>query len=147
MTEDAADPRHSQSQRLPPYLAGGDESVADPVVAASEVSPLRPFVLTSGRVEPVDETLEMEAQVVAANFSAASYQHLAYERRDIVALCRTPMSVVEVAAKLQLQVGVVRVLVADLVAAGYLAVERPSAQLSQDLDLIERVIRGVEAIL
>jgi hypothetical protein len=56
------------------------------------------------------------------------------------------MSVAEIGARLGLQIGVVRVLVADLAAAGYLMVSRPSSQLSQDLDLIERVIRGFEAI-
>jgi hypothetical protein len=37
-------------------------------------------------------------------------------------------------------------LVAGLAAAGYLVISRPSSQLSQDLELIERVIRGFEAI-
>jgi hypothetical protein len=56
------------------------------------------------------------------------------------------MSVAEVAAKLRLHIGVARVLVADLAAMGYLTVARPRFPLSQDSNLIERVIRGLEAI-
>jgi hypothetical protein len=56
------------------------------------------------------------------------------------------MSVAEISAKLGLQVGVVRVLVTDLAAAELVVVGRPSSQLNQDEDLIERVIRGFEAI-
>jgi hypothetical protein len=41
---------------------------------------------------------------------------------------------------------VARVLVADLAASGYLVVRRPSLPLTQDPNLIERVIRGLEAI-
>jgi len=41
---------------------------------------------------------------------------------------------------------VARVLVADLAELGYVILRRPKAQPSQDIDMIERVIRGLEAI-
>ena len=63
-----------------------------------------------------------------------------------MSLCATTLSIAEVAAKLRLHIGVARVLVADLAALGYLVVRRPSFPLSQDPNLIERVIRGLEAI-
>ena len=128
-----------------PYLtAGHDGAVAVP--DGTGVSGLRPYLLTAGRVEPVDQTLEIEAQVVTTEFDAASYGQLAFEARDIVSLCATTLSIAEVAAKLRLHIGVARVLVADLAALGYLVVRRPSFPLSQDPNLIERVIRGLEAI-
>jgi hypothetical protein len=110
------------------------------------VSRLRPYLLTSGRAEPVDHTLEIEAQVFTTELGASAYASLSFERRDIVRLCSTTMSVAEVAAKLRLHIGVARVLVADLAAMGYLTVARPRFPLSQDSKLIERVIRGLEAI-
>ena len=61
-------------------------------------------------------------------------------------LCEDTVSVAEVAAKLGLHIGVARVLVADLAALGYLVVQRPTFPVNQDLNLIERVIRGLEAI-
>jgi hypothetical protein len=128
-----------------PYLAMGNDD-GEGLPDGTGVSSLRPYLLTSGRVEPVDQTLEIEAQVVTSDLGAASYGLLAFEHRDIVALCASSMSIAEVAARLRLHIGVARVLVADLAASGYLVVRRPSLPLTQDPNLIERVIRGLEAI-
>jgi hypothetical protein len=135
---------HSPSQ-IRPYLAGhGDDQQQPP--NDPDVSPLRPYLLTSGRAEPVDDTLEIEAQILTSELGIASHERLSFEHRDIVTLCTATMSVAEVAAKLRLHIGVARVLVADLAAAGYLTVWRPGAGLSDDLDMIERVIRGLQEI-
>jgi Protein of unknown function (DUF742) len=111
----------------------------------ADISLVRPYLLTSGRAQPVDQSLEIEAQVVT-NYPAAAAAQLTFERRDIVALCIEPKSVAEVASLLGLHIGVARVLVADLAQQGYLAVTRPAAEQSHDVDLIERVIRGLESI-
>jgi Protein of unknown function (DUF742) len=111
----------------------------------ADISLVRPYLLTAGRAQPIDQSLEIEAQVVA-NHPAAAAAQLAFERRDIVALCREPKSVAEVASILGLHIGVARVLVADLAELGYVAVTRPVAQHPHDVDLIERVIRGLESI-
>jgi hypothetical protein len=135
-----------------PYLGlnvpdgGADVPDGGEAPEAPGISGLRPYLLTAGRAEPVDHTLEIEAQVLTSAFGVASYERLSFEHRDIVALCADTMSVAEVAAKLRLHIGVARVLVADLAASGYLVVRRPSLPLSQDPELIERVIRGLEAI-
>jgi len=120
----------------------------DPAPSSSDkdVSLLRPYLMTSGRAKPVDDTLEIEAQVVTSQLGATSHPELSFERRDIVALCRKTMSVAEIAAMLGLHIGVARVLVADLAALGYVVVRRPATKPSQDLGMIERVIRGLEAI-
>lgn len=110
------------------------------------VSGVRPYLLTSGRSQPVDDSLEIEAQVATSSEAATSPGTLTFEHRDIVELCRTTMSVAEIAALLRLHIGVTRVLVADLAARGYVVVRRPDAALGQDLGLIERVIRGLKAI-
>jgi uncharacterized protein DUF742 len=111
-----------------------------------EVSLLRPYLLASGRPQPIDHTLEVEAQVVTNYLEPHAYYDLTFERRDIVMLCRETKSVAEIAALLRLHIGVARVLVADLVQLGYVTVGRPGDQLSQDLNVIERVIRGLEAL-
>jgi hypothetical protein len=107
---------------------------------------LRPYLLTSGRSQPVDETIEIEAQVLTRYTGGESAGGLHFELRDIVALCRQPTSVAEVAARLGLHIGVARVLVADLVAQGHVTLVRPDTTLNTNLDMIERVIRGLEAI-
>jgi hypothetical protein len=123
-------------------------SVDDPRYSRNDpdVSLLRPYLLTSGRTQPVDGTLEVEAQVLTSQLGVASRNTLTFERRDIVELCHNTMSVAEVAAILGLHIGVARVLVADLAELGYVILRRPKAQPSQDVDMIERVIRGLEAI-
>jgi hypothetical protein len=111
-----------------------------------DVSLLRPYLLTSGRAQPIDHTLEIEAQVLTSLLGTASHPKLTFEHREIVSLCRTTKSVAEVAALLGLHIGVARVLVADLAGLGYVVLRRPDTRPSQDLDIIERVIRGLEAI-
>ena len=107
---------------------------------------LRPYLLTAGRVTPVDDTLEIEAQVLTSELGMAAYHRLTFEHRDIVALCRVPMSVAEVGARLGYHVGVAKVLVADLAALGHLIVRRPESRPAVNLELLERVIRGLQAL-
>src|SRR3954468_473712 len=108
-----------------PYLRDGPTAPAAPADAASR---LRPYLLTSGRVGPADDELEIEAQVVTSEYGLTSFGRLAFEHRDIVALCANTMSVAEVAARLALHIGVAKVLVADLAALGCLIVERPAGE-------------------
>jgi hypothetical protein len=117
-----------------------------PDLPGFDVSWLRPYLLTSGRAQPIDQTLEIEAQVSSNAYAGASNQGLTFEHKDIVELCRTTMSVAEIAAMLDLHIGVARVLVADLAALGYVVVRRPDGGSEQDLSILERVIRGLESI-
>src|SRR4051794_39201964 len=92
-------------RRPRPYLTmHGGISGVDETPGRDPVSRLRPYLLTSGRAEPVDHTLEIEAQVLTTELGASAYAGLSFERRDIVALCTTTLSVAEVAAKLRLHI-------------------------------------------
>jgi len=74
---------------------------------------------------------------------------LQLERAAIVRLCRRASSVAEISARLSLPVGVVRVLVADLAADGYVEVNLPvdpRADGTVDRVLLERVLAGLEAL-
>jgi len=113
----------------------------------STVSGVRPYLLTAGRAQPVDQSLEIEAQIRTSQLGTSAQARLAFERRDIVDLCQAmTLSVAEVAARMDLHINVTRVLVADLAALGYLLVHRPQSAMTRNVDLIERVIRGLEAI-
>jgi hypothetical protein len=76
----------------------------------------------------------------------ADADRLAFEHRDIVVLCEQPTAIAEIAARLGLHLSVARVLASDLIEAGYLAVRRPEAGVHQNKKIIERVIRGLQAI-
>jgi hypothetical protein len=110
-------------------------------------SGLRPFVLTSGRVSSADPDIGLETQVTA-RFAGPGLvvSNLAPELRAIVALCAYPMSVAEISARLGLHLGVTRVLVGDLRAAGHLDVHTMDVANPHNPETILRVIRGLRAI-
>lgn len=134
---------HRDAAPPPPQVPSPERTAAP---SADGVTGIRPYLLTSGRVRPIDETLEIEAQVFATPRGTASKEQLAFEHRDIVELCACPVSVAEIAARLGLHIGVTRVLVSDLAAFGYLSVTRPRPGAHRDVDTIERVIRGLESL-
>jgi hypothetical protein len=111
------------------------------------VSGVRPYLITGGRARPVDSNLQVEAQVLTTWEGRAALERLSYEHRDIVALSVRPTAIAEIAAQLHLHLGVTRVVVADLVALGYLVVrQRERGGGPQQVHIIERVIRGLSAI-
>jgi hypothetical protein len=138
------EPRPSSGALIRPFLAAG--VAADGRPAPETPSPaLRPFLLTSGRVA-AETSMAIETQVVATDLGRGALHELSFERRDIVAACVIPLSIAEIAARLHLHLGVVKVLVGDLSAEGYLAVYLPNADAPQDVDTLLRVIRGLRAI-
>jgi len=144
MTDDpSAEQRPESGALIRPFLSAGltaDEAAGEPAMTG-----LRPFLLTAGRVI-ADSSIAIETQVISTEHGRASVGALEFERRDIVALCETPLGVAEIAAMLGLHLGVVRVLVGDLSAEGHLAVYLPNADAAQDVDTLLRVIRGLRAI-
>ena len=126
-----------------PFLSAGVGADTDP--AAPTSTGLRPFLMTAGRVT-ADVVIAIETQVISTELGRASVPTLAFERRDIVSICVEPLALAEIAAQLSLHLGVVRVLVGDLSAEGHLAVYLPNTDVSQDVDTLLRVIRGLRAI-
>ena len=112
---------------------------------------LRPFLLTAGRVAgsssgSSDPPLPLETQVVATAEGLAALDGLAFERQAIVAACRVPQSLAELAARLRLHLNVVRVIAGDLHSARQLAVYVPQASTAQDVSVLRRVIDGLRAV-
>ena len=111
--------------------------------ADDQASTLRPFVITSGRTDGADPDIGMETQVTVNH--AAMPMRLSPEMRAIVALCGDPLSVAEISARLRLHLGVTRILVGDLRAAGQLDVHVLDNE-TPDPETIMRVIRGLRSI-
>ena len=107
----------------------------------------RPYLLTGGRTRAVDSNVAMETIVVQADrFAVVRAGPLGKERATIMASCRGPRSVAELAARLDLPLTVAIVLVSDLVAERLLLASRTSERQAQDVGLIERLIAGVTAL-
>lgn len=117
---------------------------------------VRPYAMTRGRTRgAADERLDLIALVLAEEVPAPgepdpveSDPSLAPEHVTIVARCRgTPQSVAELAAGLDVPVGVVRVLIGDLLDAGHVRISRPvpPAELP-DESILREVINGLRAL-
>jgi hypothetical protein len=106
---------------------------------------VRPFIVTGGRTRPTGDKLRVETLVTS--IPAAMSAPLSFERRRIVEVCQRPLSVAEVAADLGVPLGVIRVLIADLLAERFLTVHEQlgyNGHLSQAL--LERIRDGVRAL-
>src|SRR6185369_1611134 len=82
------------------------------------------YLLTRGRTRSQGAELPLEALATVTDTGRDRYASLPRERRDILDLCARPTSVMEVAAHLQVPLGVARVLVGDLAAGDSVGVER-----------------------
>jgi hypothetical protein len=98
-------------------------SYAGPVVPA--------YALTRGRTRPNGAELPLESLVTATDLALRNQQSLQMELRTIVAMSTRAASVVEIGAALRVPIGVARVLVGDLAAAGYLKVHLTPADRGQ----------------
>ena len=108
---------------------------------------VRPYAVTQGRVAPSGSEFDLVAFVVATMPELPPSPHLHPEHHAIVAACWEPMSVVELASKLDLSIGVVRVLLSDLRSAGLIALYEPPADTQgHDIDVLKAVVNGLRAL-
>jgi hypothetical protein len=109
---------------------------------------VRSYVVTGGRTRTADASeLALESLVVLS--PGASAGALQYEKAQIAALCRDVLSVAEIAAHTHLPLGVARVLLADMLADGFLDVHVPSTSRSgtrPDAALLEKVLDGLRSV-
>jgi hypothetical protein len=126
-----ADPQHSPHDWL--------DRDAGPVV--------RPYAMTQGRVAPAGGEFDLVAFVVATMPELPPSPHLQPEHHAIIAASWEPMSVVELASKLDLPIGVVRVLLGDLRSAGLISsYEPPAVSQGHDIDVLKAVVNGLRAL-
>ena len=109
---------------------------------------VRPYTLTAGRTT-ASVALPLEAPI-EADESAGEHTWLPNDvREDIVTLCATRPSVAEIAARLDIPLGVARVLVSDLVESGHLRVLATlddSSSVDERRELIGRTLRGLRGL-
>jgi hypothetical protein len=111
---------------------------------------VRPYAVTGGRTEPADgEVLDLIAVVVTTRRrgTAENLTGLSPEHRQIIGLCRHPVTVADLAADTSLPLGVVRVLLADLTQQGRIKVlpQRPADE-QPSTDLLKEVLHGLRAL-
>jgi hypothetical protein len=108
----------------------------------------RPYTVTGGRTRPDSDDLELETMAQTVAGADERLAGLGREHRAVAALCHQVMSVAEISARLDLLLGVTRVLVADLALQGILVLHRPQpavADADPPVELLERVLHGLRS--
>ncbi|WP_109524567.1 DUF742 domain-containing protein [Nocardia aurea] len=108
---------------------------------------VRPFAVTRGRAGIDLYDLDILTLVVAVG-SAVEVTTLDREYGMILRMCQErPLSIVEISAHLNLLVATVKVLVSDLITAGYVIFRSPTpTELRPDTLLIQAVLDGVRRL-
>jgi hypothetical protein len=104
---------------------------------------VRPFIMTAGRTRTERRDLRMETML--HSLVEQLPRDLESEQADVLAVCREPQSIAEVAAKLGLVVGVVQVIAGDLIARDLLEVHHTDP-VEIELDMLTKMIERVRAI-
>lgn len=105
------------------------------------------YALTGGRTRSRGDDLRIETLVSTTGTGLVSLPRMRFEQARIIELCRRPMSVAEVAAELQIPLGVARVLVSDLHADDMLTVHQQSVTTDgrPRTDVLERLLSGLRS--
>jgi hypothetical protein len=108
---------------------------------------VRPYVMTSGRLQPVRGTFDLITLVVATRDTPGVQPGLGPEHIAITELCHRPISLAELAAELDLPAGTVRVLLGDLLDKGFVVTQEPQPDVDvQDQRMYEVVLDGLRAL-
>jgi hypothetical protein len=108
---------------------------------------VRPYVMTSGRIEPTRGRFDLITLVVAAGPEPEGAIGLGPEHVSIIRLCQTVMSVAEITGHLDLPVATVRVMLGDLLDKGFVSMQEPEPEADMhDIRLYKAVIDGLRAL-
>ena len=109
----------------------------------AEAVGVRGYVITGGRA-----SAPLAYETILTSVRNVEWSSQQFERARIMQLCAEgeALSVAEIAAKLALPIGVIRVLASDLVSAGCLIAHEAGPDQSSDVSLITRLIHGVRSL-
>lgn len=138
------DPRMIQVNQAPSWFSPNTPAPQpEPELEASDAreSFVRPFIVTGGRTMPLRDDLRIETLVVANR--AALSAPLRFELQTVVRLCQQPRSVAEVSATLHVPLGVAKVVVGDLMAAGHVTVHQATELAVATIERIRDLVRAL----
>jgi hypothetical protein len=106
---------------------------------------VRPYMVTGGRVSPVTADFDLITYVVAT--ATLAVETPGPEHQAIIALTQEPRPVAEIASRLDLPLGVVRVLLCDLLVDGLISrYDPPPIDHLPNVDTLQAVIHGLRAL-
>ena len=116
------------------------DAAAGPVV--------RPYALTQGRTRHSGEAFDLVATVTATGARVTDPGGLAPEHISVLQLARTPTTVVDIASDVDLPLGVVRILLADLREIGLVTIHAPVPMRARQVDrnMLREVLHGLRGL-
>lgn len=102
---------------------------------------MRPYALTAGRTRPSGAAIDLIALVSAVRSSSGPDfdLELGPEHLRLLRFCRLPVSVADLAATLDLPLGVVRILIADLRERRLVSIYQPTSAGFSDVRVLKEV--------
>lgn len=125
---------------------GADTAVG--VVGGSTAGPLvRPYTMTKGRTRPTGRGGQLDLITLVVAVSDREEDGREPEHEAILRLCRRPVSVAEVSARLDIPLTVVRVLLSDLLAEGDLCTRAaPPVTELPEKKVLQAVLDGIRRL-
>lgn len=107
---------------------------------------VRPYALVRGRTKPAGERLDVISMAYSLRVSVPDPTELEPEHLALLQRCAVPMSVAELASGLDLPLGVVRVLLADLRERELVRIDGPAQKRVTDIRLLREVADGLRRL-
>jgi hypothetical protein len=102
------------------------------------------------RIQIGETLIALEALVVATTDGMRMRRRFKWESAQIIEHARREVAIIELAALLEVPIGVIRVLTADLAARGAVTITDPPSELSGDAegytDLLQKVLDGLKSL-
>jgi hypothetical protein len=115
----------------------------------AEAGPVvRPYALTRGRTRHSGEAFDLVATVTATQARIADPGGLGPEHFAVLQLANVPATVVDIASDVDLPLGVVRILLADLRELGLVRIQAPVSMKAHqvDRDTLREVLHGLRGL-
>ena len=114
----------------------------------AEAGPVvRPYALTRGRTRHSGDSFDLVATVMATNARIADLSVLGPEHMSVLQLARAPTTVADIASDVDLPLGVVRILLADLRELGLIAIRTPVSMAERvDKQTLREVLNGLRGL-
>jgi hypothetical protein len=115
----------------------------------AEAGPVvRPYALTQGRTRASGEAFDIVATVIATQARIADPGGLGPEHFSVLQLSQAPTTVVDIASDVDLPLGVVRILLADLREFGLVTIQAPVPMKARqvDRDTLREVLHGLRGL-
>lgn len=109
---------------------------------------VRPYALTQGRTRHSGAAFDLVATVMAISTGSGVPNTLSPEHIAVLQLVQTPKAVVDIASDVDLPLGVVRILLADLREMGLVNISAPVSTRPQHVDrnTLREVLHGLRSL-